>query len=82
MSVPCSIGVSYLDFPGNLLTQRVASSKVVHTAICPEPPLTWPDPALVTEAARLIMTARRPLVIVGKGNRCTKNTLSVTLTIL
>jgi len=67
LSVPCSIGVSYLDFPGNLLAQQVASSKVVHTTICPEPPLTWPDPALVSEAARLIMKSRRPLVIVGKG---------------
>lgn len=79
MSVPRSIGVSYLDFPANLLAQQVASSKVVQTAICPEPPLTWPDPALVSEAAKLIRTARRPLVIVGKGNRCTKYTLSVTL---
>lgn len=61
------IGVSYLDFPANLLAQRVASSKVVRTAICSEPPLIWPDPALVSEAARLIMKARRPLVIVGKG---------------
>jgi thiamine pyrophosphate-dependent acetolactate synthase large subunit-like protein len=30
-------------------------------------PLIWPDPALVSEAAKLIMKARRPLVIVGKG---------------
>lgn len=67
MSVYGRPGVSYLDFPANLLAQRVASSKVAHTAICPEPPLTWPDPALVSEAARLIMKARRPLVIVGKG---------------
>lgn len=67
MSIYGRPGVSYLDFPANLLAQQVASSKVVHTAICPEPPLTWPDPARVSEAAKLIMRARRPLVIVGKG---------------
>ncbi|PNF25062.1 2-hydroxyacyl-CoA lyase 1 [Cryptotermes secundus] len=60
-------GVSYLDFPGNILAQRVSDSKVVHTAICPEPPLAWPDPALVSQAASLIVRSMRPLVIVGKG---------------
>ncbi|KAJ9581741.1 hypothetical protein L9F63_003918 [Diploptera punctata] len=60
-------GVSYLDFPGNLLMQRVAASRVLHTAMCPEPPLAWPDPSLVSQAASLLMTAKRPLVIVGKG---------------
>ena len=60
-------GVSYLDFPGNLLMQRVPGNRVVHTAICPEPPVAWPDPTLVRQAARLLMTAKRPLIIVGKG---------------
>ena len=60
-------GVSYLDFPGNILMQRVPVNKVIRTAICPEPPLAWPDPALVSQAAKLIMAAKRPLVIVGKG---------------
>lgn len=72
--------MSYLDFPGNLLAQQVPSSKVVHTAICPDPPLAWPDPALVSQAASLIMTAKRPLVIVGKGNICSKIIVSVTFT--
>lgn len=60
-------GVSYLDFPGNMLMQRVPSNQVVHTAICPEPPLAWPDPTLVSQAASLIIAAKKPLVIVGKG---------------
>lgn len=69
--------MSYLDFPGNLLAQQVASSKVVYTAICPDPPLAWPDPALVRQAANLIMTAKRPLVIVGKGNTHTRITVPI-----
>ncbi|XP_069682858.1 2-hydroxyacyl-CoA lyase 1-like [Periplaneta americana] len=60
-------GVSYLDFPGNLLAQRVAKSYVVHMPMCQDPPLVCADPALVTQAANLIMTAKRPLVIIGKG---------------
>ncbi|PSN51575.1 2-hydroxyacyl-CoA lyase 1 [Blattella germanica] len=60
-------GVSYLDFPGNLLSQRVDKERVIHTSICPQPPLAYPDPKLITKAAKLIMSAKRPLVIAGKG---------------
>jgi TPP-dependent trihydroxycyclohexane-1,2-dione (THcHDO) dehydratase len=60
-----------------MLAQQVSSSKVVHTAVCPEPPLAWPDPTLVSQAANLIVTAMRPLVIVGKGNTYTQNTVPV-----
>lgn len=60
-------GVSYLDFPGNLLAQHVVKNNVVHVTMCPDPPLACADPALVSQAGNLIMTAKRPLVIVGKG---------------
>ncbi|XP_069682859.1 2-hydroxyacyl-CoA lyase 1-like [Periplaneta americana] len=60
-------GVAYLDFPGNLLAQRVSKSNVVPMTMYRDPPLACADPALVTQAADLIMSAKRPLVIVGKG---------------
>jgi 2-hydroxyacyl-CoA lyase 1 len=61
-------GCCYLDFPGNLLQGRVDSSKVIQTYVSPEPPLTFPNPTLLTKAVELLMSAKRPLVIIGKGS--------------
>lgn len=60
-------GACYLDFPGNLLQGRVDSSKIVKTYVSPEPPLTFPNPKLLVDAAELLVNAKRPLVIIGKG---------------
>lgn len=60
-------GACYLDLPGNVLAGRIDSSKVVSTYLTPEPPLAFPNPKLITEAVEILMSAKRPLVIIGKG---------------
>ncbi|XP_045537160.1 2-hydroxyacyl-CoA lyase 1 isoform X1 [Papilio machaon] len=61
-------GVSYLDMPATLLTAEAEEDKVpldYYTAGAIKP--AHPDPALVEQAADLLVRAERPLVIVGKG---------------
>ncbi|BES87794.1 2-hydroxyphytanoyl-CoA lyase [Nesidiocoris tenuis] len=61
-------GVCYLDFPGTLLTSNVERSKIHQTHLCKlPPPLSYPDPSGVDYAAKMLITAERPLIIVGKG---------------
>ncbi|CRL01968.1 CLUMA_CG015244, isoform A [Clunio marinus] len=60
-------GACYLDFPGNILQGRVESNNIVKSYIHPEPPLTFPNPKSMIEAAEMLMKAKRPLVIIGKG---------------
>lgn len=60
-------GVSYLDFPGNLLQIRTNIDEGKLYFSHPEPELIFPDPKSVKKAIDLLMTARSPLIIVGKG---------------
>ncbi|OAD54363.1 2-hydroxyacyl-CoA lyase 1, partial [Eufriesea mexicana] len=60
-------GVAYLDLPANLLNQSVDEEKIYKVAKCLPPPLIFPDHRLVNQAASLLMRAKRPLLIVGKG---------------
>lgn len=60
-------GVSYLDFPGNLLLTSVPESSLTKQYEHPTPPLVYPDHEALADAVRLIQSAKRPLVIVGKG---------------
>ncbi|XP_063243155.1 2-hydroxyacyl-CoA lyase 1 [Bacillus rossius redtenbacheri] len=60
-------GASYLDFPANVLSQRVEASAVSAVALVPEPPLLWPDPADISKAADILRASKRPLLIIGKG---------------
>ncbi|KOC66092.1 2-hydroxyacyl-CoA lyase 1 [Habropoda laboriosa] len=60
-------GAVYLDFPATLLTQSVNHEKIYKVAPCPPPPLIFPDRRLIEQAASLLMRAKKPLVIVGKG---------------
>jgi 2-hydroxyacyl-CoA lyase 1 len=70
-AVRCSItgrpGAVYLDFPGNLLNQKLDMAKITGPPRCPDPPVTLASPADVNEAFTLLRSAERPLVIVGKG---------------
>ncbi len=63
-------GPAYLDFPTDTLRAEVprAVQLAEHFAARPRPPLV-PDPASVERAALLLWTARRPLVIGGRGAR-------------
>ncbi|KAL1464677.1 hypothetical protein WDU94_004302 [Cyamophila willieti] len=60
-------GVSYLDFPANLLAQRISQSAVMPSPKVPEPTLPWPGIAELKKVSRLLISAQTPLVIVGKG---------------
>lgn len=61
-------GVSYLDFPGNLLLSNITKSSIPDQYAHPSPPLIYPDHDAVNEAVKLLKNAKRPLVIVGKGS--------------
>ncbi|XP_029048831.1 2-hydroxyacyl-CoA lyase 1 [Osmia bicornis bicornis] len=60
-------GAAYLDFPASILTQSVDEEKIFKVTVCPPPPLIFPDRKLVEQAASLLMRARKPLLIIGKG---------------
>lgn len=60
-------GVSYLDFPGNMLSASVPAETVPEDYSHPKPPLCYPDVECVRKAVELLKSAKRPLVIVGKG---------------
>ncbi|KAG8232273.1 hypothetical protein J437_LFUL011760 [Ladona fulva] len=60
-------GATFLDFPANLLTQQVKRGEVLVYPPVPTPPICYPDPKSVKRAAALIMNAKKPLAIVGKG---------------
>jgi len=60
-------GVSYLDFPGTLLTAK-ASEDVLETQYThPVPPRTFPSAQDIQKTVDLLRKAKNPLVIVGKG---------------
>lgn len=65
-------GVAYLDFPGNLLQQSVLEEKIPRQYITPIAPLIYPDPNCVNKAVDLLIKAKRPLVIIGKGSAYAK----------
>ncbi|KAK5641605.1 hypothetical protein RI129_010152 [Pyrocoelia pectoralis] len=60
-------GVSYLDFPANLLQKTVLEDTIPDQYVVETLPLTFPDPKDIKEAVNLIVNAKRPLVIIGKG---------------
>lgn len=53
--------------PATILTQKVAEKKIARVAPCLPPPLIYPQPELIVRAAVLLASAKKPLVIVGKG---------------
>ncbi|KAL6438544.1 hypothetical protein ACFW04_004544 [Cataglyphis niger] len=60
-------GAVYLDLPATLLTQNVDESKIFKALPCSPPPLSYPDTKLIEQAANLLIKAKKPLVIIGKG---------------
>ncbi|CAL1682935.1 unnamed protein product [Lasius platythorax] len=60
-------GAVYLDLPATLLTQNVDESRIFKALPCSPPPLSYPDAKLIEQAANLLIRAKKPLVIVGKG---------------
>lgn len=68
--IPLLTGPVYLDLPATLLMQSVDESKIIKVSPCPPPPLCYPDTKLIKQAANLLIRAKKPLVIIGKG-KCT-----------
>ncbi|XP_078520158.1 2-hydroxyacyl-CoA lyase 1 [Lissotriton helveticus] len=70
-AVRCSLygrpGASYVDIPGDFVNAEVKSSQVRYSECCLPPPISMADPAMVSHATSILMNARRPLLIVGKG---------------
>lgn len=56
-----------MDLPATLLKQVVDSSKVAIVPEVPPAPYVYPDYRRIQMAADLIVRAKKPLVIVGKG---------------
>ena len=63
-------GPAYLDFPTDTLRAEVPAPVQLEEHFRPKPrALLLPDPAAVQKAVELLFTARRPLVISGRGAR-------------
>jgi acetolactate synthase-1/2/3 large subunit len=63
-------GPSFIDFPTDVLRAAVPESLVAPEYLKPKPPTrTLPDPAEIERAADLLLAAKRPLVISGRGAR-------------
>ncbi|XP_060840857.1 2-hydroxyacyl-CoA lyase 1 [Rhopalosiphum padi] len=60
-------GATYLDFPANLLSARIPVDRVVNKPIISQPPIIFPDIQNIESTAELLINAKRPLIIVGKG---------------
>lgn len=69
------LGVAYLDLPATILNQSVDEENIYKVAQCPPPPLIFPDYRLIKQAATLLMQAKKPLLIIGKGS-CNNKILS------
>jgi acetolactate synthase-1/2/3 large subunit len=63
-------GPVYLDFPTDTLRAEVPAAVQLEERFAPKPPpALLPDPVAVRAAVDLLWTARRPLVISGRGAR-------------
>src|SRR6267378_8277401 len=63
-------GPAYLDFPTDTLRAEVPGRVQLDEHFRPKPPpLLLPDPKAVEAAVELLWSARRPLVITGRGGR-------------
>ena len=60
-------GGVYLDFPGQYVRRRIDDSAVQLRDTAPDVSLPYPDPRLAEAIASMLATAKRPLVLVGKG---------------
>jgi 2-hydroxyacyl-CoA lyase 1 len=60
-------GAVYLDFPSNIIMGRVEDEKIEAPVCCPDPPRSHAEPESIARALEALKSARRPLVIIGKG---------------
>ncbi|XP_018561519.1 2-hydroxyacyl-CoA lyase 1 [Anoplophora glabripennis] len=60
-------GAAYLDFPANILSGRVPVDSIPDQYGPTAAPIIYPNPGAIQEAVAVLLKAKRPLVIVGKG---------------
>ncbi|XP_061771847.1 2-hydroxyacyl-CoA lyase 1 isoform X2 [Nerophis ophidion] len=60
-------GASYVDIAGDMVNAKADRSKVRFVNCCPPPPICLADHNAVTEAIAVLKSAKRPIVIIGKG---------------
>jgi len=61
-------GPVYIEFPTDVLREAVAAATVLAEYSAPKPPRAlFPDPAEVQRAIDVLWSAKRPLVITGRG---------------
>lgn len=60
-------GGVYLDFPGQLIANRLPEERVRLRERAPRVTAPFPDPSGVDAIAEILTTAQRPLLLVGKG---------------
>jgi acetolactate synthase-1/2/3 large subunit len=69
-------GPVYLDFPTDTLRAEVPAALVLDEQLRPKPPMVQlPSPTAVAEATDLLWSAKRPLVISGRGARVARTEL-------
>jgi thiamine pyrophosphate-dependent acetolactate synthase large subunit-like protein len=69
-------GPVYLDFPVDTLRAAVPDAVQLAEHFAPKPrPRIFPDPAQVDQAVDVLWSARRPLVITGRGARGSQSAL-------
>ena len=63
-------GPVYIEIPTDVLRQSVQPQLVLDDWMRPKAPRRlWPDPALVDKAVEALWSAKRPLIIAGRGAR-------------
>lgn len=60
-------GTCYIDLPGDIINQELPASDVTYAPKCPSPPLTEAPPHLISSLVDVLIQAKRPLVVIGKG---------------
>lgn len=60
-------GAVYLDLPNDLITDSLDEAALQWPRRCPPAPKSLADPAAIESALAALRSAKRPLVIVGKG---------------
>ena len=60
-------GATYVDIPGNFVNAETTNDKLVFSNKIPTKPQIFADPSLVQSAFDELATAKRPLVVIGKG---------------
>ncbi|KAK7109673.1 hypothetical protein V1264_013673 [Littorina saxatilis] len=60
-------GVSYIDMSGDMIVGKVAEKSVRYVQNCPPPPPMLSSPNSIKKAVDLLVSAKKPLIVVGKG---------------